>query len=299
MAKKTSELPVAQVGSEADLYAVVQSAQSRKQTRTQMRAAMVSGWQAFIGTFLGSANVAAARTAIGAISSSDSITGSAATLTTSRSISATGDASWTVNFDGSANATSALTLAASGVGAGTYGQVTVDTKGRVTAAAVATSTANGGTGATSATAAGTNLGTATVGTNTDQLARSSMIQAEIANKRAWTSYSPSIEASTGTYTSASATGSHMVAFGICYWRATITITTRGTGTFPRIGLPFPSLAGMAGVPILARTINVNFKSGAAVIEAGLTTALVSAADTTDLGSADGAIIHINGCYPVA
>lgn len=75
------------------------------------------------------------RGAIGAISSADSITGSAATLTTLRSISATGDATWSVNFDGSANATAAITLANSGVSAGTYSSVTVNAKGLVTAGA--------------------------------------------------------------------------------------------------------------------------------------------------------------------
>lgn len=64
-----------------------------------------------------------------------STTGSAATLTTARSISITGDATWTTSFNGSANATGVLTLANSGVTAGTYGKVTVDAKGRVTAGA--------------------------------------------------------------------------------------------------------------------------------------------------------------------
>ena len=56
----------------------------------------------------------------------------------SRSISITGDATWTTNIDGSANATGGLTLANSGVTAGTYGSgtavpvITVDAKGRVT-----------------------------------------------------------------------------------------------------------------------------------------------------------------------
>ena len=62
-------------------------------------------------------------------------TGTAAKLTTARSIAASGDATWSVSFDGSANATAAITLAASGVAAGTYPKVTVDTKGRVTAGA--------------------------------------------------------------------------------------------------------------------------------------------------------------------
>lgn len=71
------------------------------------------------------------------------VTGNASTATalqTARSISITGDASWTVTFDGTANVTSGLTLANSGVTAGTYGsassvaQVTFDAKGRATSA---------------------------------------------------------------------------------------------------------------------------------------------------------------------
>ncbi len=60
---------------------------------------------------------------------------SASKLAASRTISATGDATWSVSFDGSANASGSLTLANSGVTAGTYGKVTVDAKGRVTAGA--------------------------------------------------------------------------------------------------------------------------------------------------------------------
>lgn len=70
-----------------------------------------------------------------------SVTGNAATATklqTARTLSMTGDGSWSVSFDGSGNATAAMTLANSGVTAGTYGNSTtipvfsVDAKGRVT-----------------------------------------------------------------------------------------------------------------------------------------------------------------------
>lgn len=61
--------------------------------------------------------------------------GNAATaskLQTARTISLTGDATGSTSFDGSANASIAVTLANTGVTPGTYPKVTVDAKGRVT-----------------------------------------------------------------------------------------------------------------------------------------------------------------------
>jgi hypothetical protein len=61
-------------------------------------------------------------------------------LSTARTIAASGDATYSVSFDGSANVSSALTLANTGVTASTYGTSTavptiaVDSKGRITSA---------------------------------------------------------------------------------------------------------------------------------------------------------------------
>jgi len=106
---------------------------------TTPRTITLSGVTATNQTIDGSGNVTIPVTAVPAtlLSGTAAIntTGSAAKLTTARTISATGDAAWTTTFDGSQNVTSALTLASTGVAAGTYDQVTVDSKGRVTAGA--------------------------------------------------------------------------------------------------------------------------------------------------------------------
>ena len=60
--------------------------------------------------------------------------GSADKLTTARTISLSGDATGSTTFDGSANKEISVTLSNTGVTAGTYNTVTVDAKGRVTAA---------------------------------------------------------------------------------------------------------------------------------------------------------------------
>ncbi len=104
---------------------------------TTVRNITLSGVTATAQTIDGSGNVTIPVTAVPATlltgTAAINTTGSAAKLTTVRTISATGDGTWAVTFDGSANVASALTLAATGVAAGTYDQVTVDAKGRVTA----------------------------------------------------------------------------------------------------------------------------------------------------------------------
>jgi hypothetical protein len=72
-----------------------------------------------------------------------SVTGNAGTATklaTARTLGLSGDASGSAGFDGSANATITVTLANSGVTAGSYAKVTVDAKGRVTAGATLAAT---------------------------------------------------------------------------------------------------------------------------------------------------------------
>lgn len=140
--------------------------------------------------------------------------------------------------------------------------------------------------------------TPAVGTNTTQLATAAMIQAEIANKRAWTNYTPTLTASAGAYTSATATGSYMVAFGMCFVGINISITTKGTGTTPIVTLPFAARAGSSNYVIPGGEALTNGKGALARITAGLSTVVVSGTDASDI-AASGSSIYIMGSYPIA
>ncbi len=78
-------------------------------------------------------NISSVGTRVTNLENGTKATGKATKLATARKISISGDATGSTDFDGSADKTIALTLANSGVTAGTYSAVAVDTKGRVTA----------------------------------------------------------------------------------------------------------------------------------------------------------------------
>jgi hypothetical protein len=223
-----------------------------------------------------SANQAAFRTAIGAIALTDTgaYAGSAAKLTTARTISATGDATWSASFDGSANATAALTLAASGVGAGTYGSVTVNAKGIVTAAATITPTANGGTGISSlGTGVATFLGTPSsanlLAAVTDETGTGALVFAT-----APTLVTPNIGEARATVLQRSAPTTKATSFTlaateswiVCAGAGTITVTLPTAGVAAAIGREV-MLKNTAAQTVVSATANIIPQAGGAATTA--------------------------------
>lgn len=78
-------------------------------------------------------NISSVGTRVTNLENGTKAAGKATKLATARKISISGDATGSTDFDGSADKAIALTLANSGVIAGTYSAVAVDAKGRVTA----------------------------------------------------------------------------------------------------------------------------------------------------------------------
>ena len=157
-------------------------------------------------------------------------------LSTARTISATGDAAWSVSFNGSANATAALTLANTGVTASTYGTTTavptiaVDSKGRITSAsntniAFPVTTVNGASGTVVLT-------TSNIAEGTNQYFTTGRAQSAISLTTTGTSgaatYSGGV-INVPTYIGGSGTANE-----IAYFSTTGVISSLSTGTYPSL-----------------------------------------------------------------
>jgi len=111
---------------------------------------------------------------------------------------------------------------------------------------------------------------------------------------AWTAYTPTVSAGTGTLTSASATGAYYVSGKLCIVRINIVLTTNGTGAGVLYAtLPFtPIAAGQVGN---FRETNVNGKQGTAMVIASTARADLRNYDNTYPG-ADGTGFTVSLSY---
>lgn len=275
--KRLTDLPAAGAAGDTDLYYVVQGLSSRSQTLGQLKTVLGTNnanLQALAG-LTGAADRLPYFTGVGALSLA-TLTSFARSLLDDANAGAARSTLGIGNVDNTSDANKPVSTAT---------QNALDLK-----APLASPTFTGAPKAP----------TAAVGDNSTSIATTAFVQAAIANKRAWTSYTPTVTAGAGTFTSISATGKYMVAFGICHFQVVITVTTKGTGSYPNFTLPFPALAGSALMPMPCREgAGINGKFGAAYITAGLATATCTDYTNADLATANGAVIYVNGSYPIA
>lgn len=236
-------------------------------------------------------------------------------LSTARTISATGDAAWSVSFDGSANATAALTLANTGVTATTYGTTTavptiaVDSKGRITSAsntniAFPVTTVNGASGTVVLT-------TSNIAEGTNQYFTTGRAQGAISLTTSGTSGTATY--SGGVFNIPTYIGGSGNANEIAFFSTTGVISSLSTATYPsltelsyvkgvtsalqtQLNAKQASLSGTGFVKISGTTISYDNTSylplGGGVLSGGLTvnstiTAAQSAATTSAIIATSG------------
>jgi len=193
-------------------------------------------------------------------------TGSAAKLTTARTISMTGDGTWSTSFDGSGNASGVLTLAASGVSAGEYGKVTVNAKGIVTG------------GAALAASDIPSLDASKITTGTIDAARIPILNQDTTGNAATATKLASIGTSfSGTYPMV------INASGVLYSHANVTFTgSTGVLVAPKFSGDGAALTGLNASNIATGTISAaRIPTLPISTVTGLDTALAEKVDNTD------------------
>ena len=184
-----------------------------------------------------------------------SVTGNAGTATklqTARTLSVSGDATGSASFDGSANAAIAVTLANSGVAAGTYPKVTVDAKGRVTAGSALTASDVPVHDWSKIT---TGKPTTLAGYGITDASTSANLAAHVAAANPHPQYMRSLTCKTTTDVSSSSTGLTNVTEGVIalaantLYRITLYVrfSSTASGTGIRIGLTCPTGATISAV----------------------------------------------------
>lgn len=110
---------------------------------------------------------------------------------------------------------------------------------------------------------------------------------------AWTAYTPTVTANSGSYTSASATGRYQTFGKMVAISATVTITTVGTGAAPIFSLPFTAAAHR--YYLAGRENLTTGKMIVGAIDISASSAIIFYYDNTD-PSASGASLTVTGVY---
>jgi hypothetical protein len=142
------------------------------------------------------------------------------------------------------------------------------------------------------------LGTPSSGIATNLTGTASGLTAGNIIANGWTTYTPVLSASSGSYTTSSVTGAYLVIGSLVFLRIKATITTIGTGGVPIVTLPFTANSGANSdyVILTGKEIALTGNALQAQIAAGATTTGNIVTYNNGNPAASGAICILSGCY---
>ncbi len=113
--------------------------------------------------------------------------------------------------------------------------------------------------------------------------------------KAWTAYTPSISAGTGTFTSVSATGRYLTAGKVTFIQISVTVTTNGSAaSFVIATLPVAAGGGSLYV-VAGRDHAASGKLLQCFVAAASSNLFILNYDNT-YPAVSGSVLHISGCY---
>jgi hypothetical protein len=115
---------------------------------------------------------------------------------------------------------------------------------------------------------------------------------------AWISYSPTVTAASGSFTTTSASGYYKRVGKICQVKAFVTITTVGTGTGPTFSLPFTAKASQLAAVGSCRETSITGNTGVCVVQQNASAATLNRYDN-NLYAGNGFTFAISLTYEVA
>jgi hypothetical protein len=114
---------------------------------------------------------------------------------------------------------------------------------------------------------------------------------------AWTTYTPTVTAGTGTFTSVAAAGRYKLLGKTCFFQITVTITTNGSASdFVKATLP-GGVTPVVDAALCGNEMNTTFVSLSVTVFGGLTDIFFNGYDTTYPGS-DGAVLCASGMFEI-
>ena len=220
-------------------------------------------------------------------------------LSASRTIAMTGDVAWSVSFDGSGNVSAAGTIQAGTVSlAKMANMATASLFYRKTAGSGAPEVQTLTTLKADLGLTGTNSGDQTTSGTANEIAVSNgaanpVIALAASITGAWTAFTPTISASSGTFTTVSASGTYVKIGKIILYQMTVTITNAGTAAGV-LQATLPTTAANVALSVGRENAATGYMVQGSISPASNILSIIRYDNITIIAS--GAVVRISGLY---